>query len=63
MESQGLVEIFMLSVQFNGLQYVEFLCDGDTKSHHVGGANPYPGKIVKKLECIGHVQKRVVNRL
>ena len=53
MESQGLAEMFMSSVQFNGLRYVEFLGDGDTKSHHdVVAADPYPGIIVKKLELL-----------
>ena len=64
MESDALVEIFKASETFNQLRYVEFLRDGDTKSHHdVVVADPYPGTIFKKLECIGHVQKRVGSRL
>ena len=63
MESDALVEIFKASETFNQLRYVEFLADGDTKSHHVVVADPYPVTVVKKLECIGHVQKRVGSRL
>ena len=64
MESDALVEIFKSYETFNGLRYVEFLGDGDTKSHHdVVASDPYPGTVVKKLECIGHVQKRVGNGL
>ena len=64
MESDALVDIFKSSETFNGFRYVEFLGDGDTKSHHdVVASDPYPGTVVKKLECIGHVPKRVGNRL
>ena len=64
MESGALVEIFKASETFNQLRYVEFLGDGDTKSHRVVVvADPYPGAVVKKLECIGHVHKRVGSRL
>jgi hypothetical protein len=64
MEPEALVEIFTASENFNGLRYVKFLGDGDTKSHRdVVAADPYPGTVVVKLECIGHVQKRVGSRL
>ena len=64
MESAALIEIFKASETFNGLRYVEFLGDGDTKSHHeVMVADSYPRAAVKKLECIGHVHKRVGSRL
>ena len=34
--------------------------DGDTKSYAlVVEKDHYPGKLVKKLECVGHIQKRV----
>ena len=33
---------------------------GDTKSHaEVVKSDPYPGIVMGKRECIGHVQKRV----
>ena len=36
----------------------------ETQSHSaVIEANPYPGTIVQKLECVGHVQKRCGSRL
>ena len=64
MESSGAVKMFNRSVQFNKLQYVEYLGDGDTSSFHdVQLSNPYPGITMKKLECVGHVQKRVGTRL
>ena len=42
------------------MRYIEYLGDGDTKSYAlVVEKDPYPGKPVKKLECVGHIQKRV----
>ena len=39
------------------------LGDGDSKSYKVVcEADPY-GKLTKKLECIGHIQKRVGRKL
>lgn len=64
MEAAALIEIFSTSEAFNGIRYIEYLGGGDMKSHHdIMAADPYPGMTVKKLECVGHVQKRVGNRL
>ena len=43
----------------NKLRYTEFYGDGDSKSFNTV-KNTYAGMKVKKLECVGHVQKRVV---
>ena len=64
MESAGIVECFGLSMEKYKLRYTEYLGDGDTKSYHdVVKSDPYNGREVKKLECIGHIQKRVGARL
>ena len=44
------------------LRFTEFYGDGDCKSF-ASIENTYAGIKVKKLECIGHVQKRVGTRL
>ena len=64
MESHGAVSMFKRSLQFNGLRYRSYLGDGDSSSYgDVVKANPYPGIHINKLECVGHVQKRVGTRL
>ena len=63
MEAAGLVDCFRSSVEKNNLCYTKFLGDGDCKSHaDIVADDPYPGN-VEKLECIGHIQKRVGGRL
>ena len=62
METEGAMRIFKRSVEKHGMRYVKYYGDGDSKSfekvEHI-----YPGVVVKKMECIGHYQKRVGNRL
>ena len=62
MEIVGTKRIFRRSVEKHGLRYVKFLGDGDSKSFPAV-EDIYEGIKVEKLECIGHVQKRVGNRL
>ena len=62
MEAAGAKLMFERSIEKHGLQYTEFIGDGDSKSHPTV-ENTYKDIKVKKLECIGHVQKRVGNRL
>ena len=62
MEVAGAKNIFGRSVEKYGLQYLKFLGDGDSKSYPAV-KSIYPGVEVEKLECIGHVQKRVGTRL
>ena len=62
MEQEGVKCIFDRSIKLNGLRYTDYYGDGDTKSY-LEIKNVYPDIEVKKSECIGHVQKRVGNRL
>ena len=62
MEPEGCVRIFNRSTKVNKLRYTDYYGDGDSKSH-IQVENIYPGLKVKKKECIGHVQKRVGNRV
>ena len=62
MEMVGTVAIYNRRISKNGLGYVDIYGDGDTKSFN-NIENTYPGIQVRKLECIGHIQKRVGNRL
>ena len=64
MESKGIVECFGSSLDKYNLRYTEYLGDGDTKSYHdIVNSKPYDDIPVKKLECIGGIQKRVGARL
>ena len=64
MEVKGVVTCFSSSVEKYNLRYTQYLGDGDTKSFlEVVKSNPYNGTDVNKLECIGHIQKRVGSRL
>ena len=54
--------IFEPSIKNNKLRYSKFRGDGDTKSFRAT-ENIYTGFKVEKLECVGHVHKRVGNRL
>ena len=65
MEAAGAVEIFRRSINRNKLRYVNYLGDGDTASFSkVQEAKPYGTDFkITKLECVGHVQKRLGTRL
>ena len=66
MEAAGAVKIFCDSVEKHGLIYENYIRDGDTTSFkEVVDAKPYEkyGITPKKLECVGHIQKRLGNRL
>ena len=66
MESAGAIELFRRSVSSNSLIYSEYLGDGDTSSFTEAVASrPYEkyNIVPEKLECIGHVQKRIGTRL
>ena len=63
MESDGVLECYLSSVIERQLRYLTYIGGGDTKSFHVIDANPYPGFLIKKAECVGHVQKRIGTRL
>eukprot|EP00112_Aurelia_sp_Birch-Aquarium-sp1_P019844 Seg4999.1 transcript_id=Seg4999.1/GoldUCD/mRNA.D3Y31 product="hypothetical protein" protein_id=Seg4999.1/GoldUCD/D3Y31 len=64
MESAGAVQMFERSVPFLNLRYTGYIGDGDSKAHlSVVEAAPYGDEEIKKLECVGHVQKRMGTRL
>ena len=60
MEPEGAERLFKRSVQEYGLYYTKYYGDGDSKSfQRVENVYENHGKLVEKLECIGHVQKRM----
>jgi hypothetical protein len=64
MDAAGCVRIFERSVEQHSLRYVEFLGDGDSKAYNeITESLVYGEKPVTKLECVGHVQKRMGSRL
>lgn len=49
-----------VSMEAKNLRYLEYIGDGDSKSYaDVVSNDPYPGHTIQKLECVGHIQKRV----
>ena len=59
-EASGLKGFFMTSVETNKLRYTNYIGEGESKSYNdIFQADPYEGTGVNKLECIGHIQKRV----
>lgn len=62
MEVAGAKRIFERSIAKNGLRITEYYGDGDSKSF-ASVKGTYEGITVKKMECVGHVQKRVGCRL
>ena len=64
MEAQGAVDMWNWSVENSG-RYVNFVGDGDCFSHRdVVKVKPYRDEvIVRKVECVSHIQKRMGGRL
>ena len=65
MESAGAVLIFSSSIEKYNMRYSHYIGDGGTESFKkVVDSKPY-GDALKpvKLECVGHVQKRLGSRL
>ena len=56
--------MYKRSVEKHSLMYTKYLGDGDTSSfNEVVAAKPYgEGVVIQKLECVGHIQKRVGTR-
>lgn len=65
MEVSGVVAIFQESVSKYNVRYKYYLGDGDSASYPaVISSQPYgPDFLVEKLECVGHIQKRMGSRL
>ena len=64
MEASDIVECFITSESKRKLKYAHYIGNGDPKSQReIVKSDPYNGLTVEKLECVGHVQKRVGARL
>lgn len=65
METSGAIKIFVRSVNTRGLNYTSVLGDGDSSTYNSIVERKAYGEecIPNKMECIGHVQKRVGSRL
>lgn len=64
MEVDGITEMFQRSVEIHGVKYATYVGDGDSKTYKgIISAQPYDDIIVKKKECVGHVEKRMGRRL
>ena len=62
METLAAQRIFRRSIDKNGLRYIDYYGDGDSKSFSTI-EKVYPQRTVIKREFIGHVQKRVDTQL
>lgn len=65
MEVVGMVRIFQRSEKKRNVKYVGYIGDGDTKTFQaITEASPYGAETsVSKIECVGHIQKRMGTRL
>lgn len=64
MEVSGVKEIFNRSQTLYDARYVKYLGDGDSKAFKtVMSSKVYGDQDIEKLECIGHIQKRMGSRL
>jgi hypothetical protein len=63
MEANGIVNMFSRSDEKYGARYINYIDDGHTKTYQaVLKVDPY-GVPNKKIQCVGHVQKRMGSRL
>lgn len=61
MEVDGMKKIFQRSMSARNVKYVKYIGDGDTKTFpELQSVAPYA---LEKIECVGHVQKRMGTRL
>ena len=64
MEAEIMKDCFETSVEKHKLRYTGFVGDGDTNTYSsVVKSKPYGDTPIEKLECVGHIQKRMGNRL
>lgn len=65
MEVKGVIDMFKSSESQYNIRYRYYLGDGDSSAFpSVQKETPYgPGFEIEKLECVGHVQKRMGTRL
>ncbi|GFW23580.1 uncharacterized protein TNCV_4091231 [Trichonephila clavipes] len=61
MEADGMKKIFQRSVPQRNAKYIKYIGDGDTKTFpQLQRTAPHS---IKKVECVGHIQKRMGARL
>ncbi|GFX69914.1 uncharacterized protein TNCV_2078941 [Trichonephila clavipes] len=65
MEVEGILRIFNRSEKLHNLKYSNYIEDGDTKTFNaLSEKKPYgDDHLIQKIECVGHVQKRMGTRL
>lgn len=64
MEKEIIKDIFCSSVEKHQLRYTRYIGDGDTNSFKaLEEAKPYGDVGIEKIECVGHIQKRMGTRL
>lgn len=65
MEVDGMKRMFQRSMDNRKVRYANYIGDGDTKTFlEVQTAKPYGSAFsINKIECVGHVQKRMGTRL
>ena len=64
MESAGAVKVFRRSLPFLNFRFTGYIGDGDSNSYaRVVVDSSYDGIDIRKLECAGHVQKRMGRHL
>lgn len=65
MEIDGMIRIFQRSIKEKGVRYVSYIGDGDSSTFKSISENqPYgPDVPIEKIECVGHIQKRMGTRL
>ena len=62
MEAEGATVLWSRSIQQHNLRYRWMVSDGDSKAFNAV-ENMYDGCKVEKLDCVGHVQKRMGKHL
>ncbi|GFY06837.1 uncharacterized protein TNCV_482411 [Trichonephila clavipes] len=65
MEVDGMLRIFNRSEKLHNLKYSNYIGYGDTKTFNALSENkPYgDDHLIQKIECVGHVQKKMGTRL
>lgn len=65
MEVNGMLRIFQRSVEERSVMYGNYIGDGDTKTYSaLSKEKPYGTDIpIHKIECVGHIQKRMGTQL
>ncbi|GBM19685.1 hypothetical protein AVEN_199854-1 [Araneus ventricosus] len=65
MAGDGMVKLFQRSESERGVRYLNYIGDGDSSTFlSISACHPYGENVpLSKVECVGHVQKRMGSRL